>query len=56
MVRFTDPKKVYQFLTGRKIIVRDRSRVPLCEGCLRITIGTPDENETLIKALQEYPM
>jgi histidinol-phosphate aminotransferase len=35
------------------IIVRDRSKVTLCYGCLRITVGTPEENQRLIKALKK---
>jgi len=38
----------------RGIIVRDRSRVELCEGCLRITVGTPEENKQLVAALNEF--
>ena len=33
------------------IVVRDRSKVELCEGCLRITVGTEKENKELLKAL-----
>jgi histidinol-phosphate aminotransferase len=54
MVRFDDPKAVFDFLIGKKIIVRDRSRVPLCEGYLRITIGTAEENLLLVSALIEF--
>ena len=54
MVKFDDPGRVFSFLLGKKIIVRDRSKVPLCEGFLRITIGSPEENELLIRALQQY--
>jgi histidinol-phosphate aminotransferase len=36
------------------IIIRDRSKVTLCEGCLRISIGTPAENQTLLTALKNY--
>ena len=43
-----------KFLMEHKIIVRDRSKVELCEGCLRITIGTEEENELLLKALKSY--
>jgi histidinol-phosphate aminotransferase len=56
MVRFKNPKQIFRYLTGEKIIVRDRSAVPLCEGCLRFTIGTDKENEALLKALQDYNM
>jgi len=55
MVRFENPKSVLDFLTGKRIIVRDRSKVHLCSGYLRITIGTAEENNSLLKALQEYP-
>ncbi len=42
----------YNSLVGQGIITRDRSKVTLCEGCLRITVGTPDENDTLLEALK----
>jgi len=54
LVKTTDPKGIYQFLVGKGIIVRDRSKVELCEGCLRITVGTPDENTTLLQTLKDY--
>jgi len=54
MVRFHDPLEVFSFLIGKKIIVRDRSKVALCEGYLRITVGSAEENELLIRALAEY--
>jgi len=41
-------------LAQNGIIVRNRSNVILCEGCLRITIGTPEENSQLIQSLQQY--
>ncbi|MDO8929342.1 MAG: histidinol-phosphate transaminase, partial [Bacteroidota bacterium] len=39
-------------LTDQKIIVRDRSKITLCDDCLRITIGSPKENKKLRKALK----
>jgi histidinol-phosphate aminotransferase len=54
LVKTTDAKDIYDFLVQHGIIIRDRSKVELCEGCLRITIGTPDENKTLINTLQQY--
>jgi histidinol-phosphate aminotransferase len=54
LVRFADSKAVYQHLVGRGIVTRDRSRVPGCEGCLRITVGSPDENKRLLDALIEF--
>ena len=37
----------------KQIVVRNRNNVELCEGCLRITIGTPEENESLLTALKK---
>jgi histidinol-phosphate aminotransferase len=54
LVRVTDAAAIYEYLMNNGIIVRDRSRVTLCEGCLRITIGTPDENKKLIDALKSF--
>src|ERR1700761_2161228 len=54
LVKTTDPKGIYNFLVGKGIIVRDRSKVELCEGCLRITVGTPAENATLLQTLKDY--
>jgi histidinol-phosphate aminotransferase len=54
MVRFDHPLEVFSFLIGKKIIVRDRSKVALCEGYLRITIGSAEENDILIRALEEF--
>jgi histidinol-phosphate aminotransferase len=53
LVRVKDALATYQYLLEHRIIVRDRSRVTLCYNCIRITIGTPEENERLIKALEE---
>jgi histidinol-phosphate aminotransferase len=54
LVRVGDPDGLYQYLVEHGIIVRNRSGVILCEGCLRITIGTPEENNQLIQSLQQY--
>ena len=43
---------VYHFLQNKGIIVRNRTRVHLCQGCLRVTVGTPDENATLYETLK----
>lgn len=52
LVRVDEPREVYNKLIERGIIVRDRSKIAGCEGCLRLTVGTPDENRVLIDALQ----
>jgi len=54
LVKTVDPKEIYQFMVNQGIIVRDRSKVELCEGCLRITIGTPNENKLLIEAFKNF--
>lgn len=53
LVRFENAKEVMEYLIREKIIVRDRSNVKLCEDCLRITVGTGQENKILIDALKE---
>lgn len=54
LVKVEAPDRIYRYLTGRGIVVRDRSSVPLCGGCLRITVGTPEENQALFDALEAY--
>ncbi len=54
LVKTTNPKRIYNFLVNRGIIVRDRSNVELCEGCLRVTVGTPVENEKLLNSLKDF--
>jgi histidinol-phosphate aminotransferase len=51
LVKFDEPKQLFDALIAQKIIVRDRSKVQLCEGCLRISVGTAAENQTLIDAI-----
>jgi histidinol-phosphate aminotransferase len=53
LVRMTRAQAIYDALIERQIIVRNRSRVVLCEGCLRITVGTAAETEQLLAALRE---
>lgn len=53
LVKVDDAHALYQRLLERGIIVRDRSRVTLCYNCLRITVGTPGENNELIEVLKE---
>lgn len=52
LVKTTDARGIYNHLVGQGIIVRDRSKVELCEGCLRITVGTPEENATMLESLE----
>lgn len=46
-----DPRAIYNLLIGNGIIVRDRSKIAGCAGCLRITIGTPEENRRMLNVL-----
>lgn len=54
LVKVTDAHALYTYLASHGTIVRDRSKVEHCENCLRITIGTPEENQTLIAQLKAY--
>lgn len=54
LVKVDDANKLYQYLLMNRIIVRNRSKEPLCENCIRITIGTEEENRKLINALKNY--
>ncbi|WP_413668726.1 histidinol-phosphate transaminase [Mucilaginibacter sp. Mucisp86] len=54
LVKTTNANGIYDYLVKQGIIVRNRSKVELCEGCLRITVGTPEENTILLEALQNF--
>ena len=54
LVKVDDADKLYQYLLLHRIIVRNRSKEPLCENCIRITVGTKDENQVLINTLKNY--
>ncbi len=53
LVRVDEARKLYDMLIEQGVIVRDRSRIRGCEGCLRITVGTPDENRRLVEILRD---
>ena len=53
LVKVSDADKLYNQLVEKGIIVRNRNLISLCLGCLRITVGTRDENAKLLKALKE---
>ncbi|MEJ7848201.1 MAG: histidinol-phosphate transaminase [Pyrinomonadaceae bacterium] len=54
LVKVTDAAAVYKFLLEKKIVVRDRSNIRLCGCCLRITVGTPEENSRLLAVLKTF--
>ena len=54
LVRTPAPDALYDALIEAGIIVRNRSRIPGCEGCLRITVGTPAENARMIETVKNF--
>jgi histidinol-phosphate aminotransferase len=54
LVKFKDASRLYKYFVEQGIVVRDRSNVILCEGCLRITVGTPLENTKLLESLNSF--
>lgn len=56
LVKTIDANKIYRHLIDEKIVVRNRNNVEMCKGCLRLTIGTPEENLSLVKALGNFVM
>jgi len=53
LVKVDDATKRYNQLITKGIVVRNRTNQPLCENCLRFTVGTPVENEKFINVLKE---
>jgi histidinol-phosphate aminotransferase len=54
LVKMTNARKIYEFLLTKGIVVRDRSNVKLCDDCLRITVGTEQDNTALVDALIDW--
>ncbi|MEO5650672.1 MAG: histidinol-phosphate transaminase [Ginsengibacter sp.] len=54
LMKVEDAHSLYKYLMNKKIVVRNRSKETLCENCIRITIGTLEENKTLLEALKNY--
>ena len=54
LAKMTDAKSIYDYLVDKGIIVRNRTRIQLCNNCLRITIGMKGENNELLAALRQY--
>ena len=52
LVKIDNASHIYNKLVTQLIIVRNRSNVALCENCLRITVGRPEENKTLLAAIK----
>jgi len=56
LVKVSDANAIYNYLVNKSIIVRNRNTVSLCMGCLRITVGTPEENRILINELVNFEL
>lgn len=54
LVKVEEATEIYRYLIDEKIVVRDRSSVELCDECLRITVGTKEENRRLVLALSQF--
>ena len=54
LVRVADANALYHYLVDKSIIVRNRNTVSLCMGCVRITVGTPEENRILLEELKMF--
>ena len=55
LVKVDDANKRYNQLIAKGIVIRNRTTQPLCENCIRITVGTKQDNQELIKALKLLP-
>ncbi|HEY9123453.1 MAG TPA: histidinol-phosphate transaminase [Bacteroidales bacterium] len=56
LVKVDDAEGLYKYLIDNKIVVRNRSKIALCAGCIRITVGSKGENEQLCMALKQYSL
>jgi histidinol-phosphate aminotransferase len=54
LIKVSDANSLYRYLVDCGIIVRNRSTVSLCEGCIRITVGSPEENKGLISTMKQF--
>lgn len=55
LIKVEDANNLYDYLMKNGVIVRNRSKMPLCAGTLRITVGTPEENKRIIELISKYP-
>ena len=54
LAKVSDAKAIYSYLVAKGIIVRNRTSITLCKDCLRVTVGTREENNQLLEALKQY--
>ncbi len=55
LIRVEKPEQVLQYLKEERLIACDVSHLHLCQGCLRLGIGLPEQNQQLLKSLRELP-
>jgi len=53
LVRIKEARRIYEILINKGIVVRDRSSAPGCQDCLRITVGTKEQNDKLLETLTQ---
>jgi histidinol-phosphate aminotransferase len=56
LVKVKDAEDLYTYLSENEVVVRNRSKDPGCDNCLRITVGTPEENKQLLNLFQNYQL
>ena len=54
LAKVCDANQIYNYLIDKGIVVRNRHNITLCNDCLRITIGSNEENRLLLSALRQY--
>ena len=54
LAKVCDANQIYNYLIEKGIVVRNRHNITLCNDCLRITIGSNEENRLLLSALRQY--
>ena len=54
LIKTTAPREIYTHLLHNQIVTRDRSKLKWCEGAIRITVGTAEENQQLIESIKKY--
>jgi len=54
LIKVSNAEKIYEYLINNGIVVRDRSKMYGCKNCLRISIGTLEENKKLISTMKKY--
>ena len=54
LIKVKDADSLYNYLSANKIVVRNRNKEVMCENCIRVSIGTPEENQQLLTALKNY--